>query len=136
MNEDVIKILEQKNIKPTSMRGLIFNVLKSNGKALSLYEIEQRFDNVDRSTIFRTIKKFQKNHLIHSIDNGSGSIKYALCDEDCICSVDELHVHFLCTRCGQTSCLKETPIPTPDLPSGFTVENANFVIKGCCPSCQ
>jgi Fur family ferric uptake transcriptional regulator len=136
MSNGIDKKLEQKNIKPTAMRELVYGVLDKNRKALSLYEIEQQFDNVDRSTIFRTLKTFQDNLLIHSVDDGSGAVKYALCDDDCTCSLDDLHYHFLCTKCGQTHCLKNMPISTVDLPKGFSFENANFVIKGTCPNCQ
>jgi Fur family ferric uptake transcriptional regulator len=136
MKVEIDKKLKQKNIKPTAMRELVYEVLDKNKKALSLYEIEQQFENVERSTIFRTLKTFQDNLLIHSVDDGSGAVKYALCDDDCTCSLDDLHYHFLCTKCGQTHCLKNMPIATVDLPEGFSFENANFVIKGTCPNCQ
>ena len=136
MKAEIDKKLQQRNIKPTAMRELVYEVLDKNKKALSLYEIEQQFDNVERSTIFRTLKTFQDNLLIHSVDDGSGAVKYALCDDDCTCQPDDLHVHFLCNKCGQTHCLRDMPVPKMDLPNGFSFENANFVIKGTCPNCQ
>ncbi len=136
MENKIENILKKKNIKATTMRMLIYEILQKNKKALSLYEIEQQFDNADRTTIYRTLKTFQDNYLIHSIDDGTGAVKYALCDEGCTCGPDDLHLHFLCTKCGQTYCLRETPVPKMDLPEGFTYESANFVIKGICSSCQ
>ncbi len=118
------------------MRQLVYEVLDHQKKALSLYEIEQQFDDVDRSTIFRTLKTFQDNHLIHSIDDGTGAVKYALCDDDCTCEPEDLHIHFLCTKCGQTHCMKDMPVPQTDLPEGFSFESANFVLKGTCPNCR
>lgn len=136
MKVDVDKKLKQKNIKPTAMRELVYEVLDKQKKALSLYEIEQQFDNVDRSTIFRTLKAFQDNYLIHSIDDGTGAVKYALCDDDCTCDLDDLHIHFLCNKCGQTQCMKDMPVPKMDLPEGFSFESVNFVVKGTCPNCR
>ncbi len=133
---EIDKKLEQKNIKPTAMRKLVYKILEQNKKALSLNEIEKHFEIADRSTIFRTIKTFQDNNLIHSIDDGSGAIKYALCDDGCTCLPDDLHVHFLCIKCGQTHCMKDLPIPKLNLPDGFSFEDANFVIKGICPDCK
>jgi len=133
--ETDIKLL-QKKIKPTAMRQLVFEVLEKSKKALSIYEIEKNFDNVERSTIFRTLKTFEDNHLIHGVDDGTGAIKYALCDDDCICEPSDLHLHFLCTNCGQTHCMKQMPLPSLDLPSGYTLTSANFVIKGICPNCK
>ena len=36
------KKLEQKNIKPTAMRQLVYEILEKQKKALSLYEIERK----------------------------------------------------------------------------------------------
>lgn len=136
MKGEIDKKLKQRNIKPTAMRELVYEVLDKNKKALSLYEIEQQFDNVERSTIFRTLKTFQDNFLIHSIDDGTGAVKYALCDEGCTCDPDDLHVHFLCNKCGQTHCLRDMPVPKMELPQDFSFESANFVVKGICSNCK
>lgn len=136
MKGEIEKKLKHRNIKPTAMRELVYEILAKSKKALSLYEIEQQFDNVERSTIFRTLKTFQDQLLIHRVDDGTGAVKYALCDEDCTCQPDNLHVHFLCNRCGQTHCLKDMPVPEMKLPKDFSVESANFVIKGICSNCK
>ncbi len=136
MKKEIDNKLNSKNIKPTAMRLLVYEVLKKQKKALSLIEIEQQFDNAERSTIFRTLKTFQDNLLIHSVDDGSGAVKYALCDDDCTCSLDDLHVHFLCVKCGQTFCFKDLPIPNLNMPEGFSFESANFVVKGICSNCK
>lgn len=136
MKAEVDKIFLSRDIRPTAMRLLIFSLLGDQRKALSLYEIEQHFDNVDRSTIYRTLKTFQDKHLIHKIDDGTGAVKYAVCDDDCTCKIDDLHIHFLCNKCGQTHCLKEVPIPNLNLPEGFDLESANFVVEGICSNCK
>ena len=136
MNKDTENTLKLRNIKPTAMRGLVYDILKKQKKALSLIEIEKQFDQVDRSTIFRTLKTFQDKLLIHSVDDGTGAVKYALCDDDCTCSLDDLHIHFLCIKCGRTRCMKNMPVPKMKLPEGFSFEGANFVVKGICPDCN
>ena len=97
------------------MRLLVLQYLMEQNRALSLNELEVLFENADKSTIFRTLKTFQENYLVHRINDGSGAIKYALCDDDCICSLEDNHIHFLCTKCRKTYCLKDTPITTPNL---------------------
>ena len=136
MKDEIDKALENRDIRPTAMRRLVYQVLSRERKAMSLVEIEQQFENVDRSTVFRTLKTFRDHLLIHGVDDGSGSVKYALCDEDCTCTVEDQHYHFYCVKCGQTYCLKDMPIPPLRLPEGFQPENVNFVIKGICPNCQ
>jgi Fur family ferric uptake transcriptional regulator len=136
MDNIIDKKLETKNIKPTAMRELVYDILNKQKKAVSLHELEQQFENADRSTIFRTLKTFLDNRLIHSVDDGSGSVKYALCDDDCTCSLDDLHTHYLCNKCGQTFCFKDIPIPKPNLPEGFDFQDAIFVVKGICSDCK
>ncbi len=117
------------------MRQLVFKVLSEKATALSLADLEQHFEKADKVTLYRTLKTFEENKLIHSIDDGTGSIKYALCKEACHCNPEDLHVHFLCTNCRQTFCLTDIPVPNVDLPVDFSVESVNMVIKGKCSNC-
>ncbi len=118
------------------MRQLVLKALTDQKTALSLSELEQKFDRVDRVTLYRTLKTFEENKLIHSIDDGTGSTKYALCQEACECHSDDLHVHFHCVKCGQTYCLHDIHIPDIPLPQGFSLENVNMVVKGICANCK
>jgi Fur family ferric uptake transcriptional regulator len=135
-NDEIEKKLESKNVKPTAMRTLVYKTLLDSGKALSLGGLEELFDRVERSTIFRALKTFEENSIVHRIEDGSGSVKYAVCDDDCTCSVHDLHVHFFCKHCGRTRCINELPIPEVKLPDGYTYENAQFIISGVCQDCK
>ena len=130
------KKLTMRNIKPTAMRELVLKVLTEQNRAISLTDIELKFDNADKTTLYRTLKTFEENKLIHSIDDGTGSLKYALCKESCQCHPEDLHVHFLCTKCQQTYCLNDISIPLIDLPMNFKIETINMVVKGICSSCD
>lgn len=59
--------LIRRKIKPTAMRQLVLKELTDEKTALSLSELEQKFDRVDRVTLYRTLKTFEKNKLIHAI---------------------------------------------------------------------
>jgi len=130
------KKLKIRNIKPTAMRELVLKVLTEQDRAISLADLEQKFDNADKTTLYRTLKTFEENKLIHSIDDGTGSVKYALCKETCQCHPEDLHVHFLCTKCQQTYCLNDISIPSIDLPTNFKLETINIVVKGICSNCD
>ena len=65
-----------KSIKPTSMRMLVLKTLVEQSRALSLNEIEDHFESADKSTIFRTLKTFQENFLVHRINDGSGAVTH------------------------------------------------------------
>ena len=128
--------LNKRNIKPTAMRELVLKVLTEQKSAISLTELEYKFEKADRVTLYRTLKTFEENKLIHSIDDGSGSIKYALCLDSCMCKPDDLHVHFTCIKCHNTFCLNEIPVPGISLPSGFELDSINMVVKGVCSNCR
>ena len=135
-----MKNLEEKllnrGIKPTSVRLLIFKAMSDFRKAFSLTDLETELETVNKSTIFRTLSLFHENLLIHSIDDGSGSIKYSICSDTCMCTIDELHVHFNCIRCENTFCLDSIAIPSIQLPEKFLLESINFVMKGVCRECS
>lgn len=136
MNEEFLKKLESREIKPTAIRLLVLRVMSSSDHAVSLSELEQSLVTVDKSTIFRTLMLFLSHHLIHGIADGSGVLKYAVCPDDCQCQSSELHTHFYCVRCQKTFCLTGLPAPIVKLPAGFSVDSVNYVIKGICPECN
>ncbi len=136
MNEEIENILTNKKIKPTAVRILVLKELLSQSKAINLFELEKKFEKVERTTLFRNLRTFVQNNLIHEIDDGTRAAKYALCDDDCTCKIDDLHLHFFCTRCKKTFCLRENNIPTIQLPDNFLVETASFVVKGICNQCN
>lgn len=136
MINEIDEILKHRKIKPTAMRILVLKELLSKNKAVNLYELENNFDKVERTTLYRTLNTFVDYNLIHKIDDGTGSVKYALCDNDCNCKLDDLHVHFLCIKCEKTFCLKDIPIPIVKLPDNLTFETANYVVKGICEKCR
>ena len=69
--------LENKDIKPTAMRVLVLRQLVESGAAISLKNLEAKFERADKATLFRTLKTFEDKKLIHSIEDGTGSVKYA-----------------------------------------------------------
>lgn len=137
MKQEFEQTLLEKNIRPTTMRLLVLEVLSRQSNAIGLTELEKLFERSDRITLYRTLKTFQENGLVHSIDDGTGAPKYALCEIGCECDVDrDLHVHFHCRICTETFCLPKYKIPPLALPEKFKAEEANLVVKGICSKCD
>ncbi len=136
MFEQTEKKLKNKKIRPTAMRHLVLEVLMKTPYALSLSDIEEKLDTADKSTIFRTLKIFEEKKIVHSIDDGSGSLKYALCHANCEIHHNDFHVHFVCESCEKTFCLEQITIPKVSLPKNFIGNTANMIIKGKCPNCN
>ncbi len=135
-NDTFIELLEDRGIKPTAIRILIFKTMIEQKQAFSLSSLEEILDSVDKSTLSRTISLFHKYLLIHSIDDGSGSIKYSVCSADCNCELKDQHPHFSCSSCKKIFCLQNISIPKIELPANFLLESVNFVLKGLCDVCS
>ncbi|MBQ8047269.1 MAG: transcriptional repressor [Prevotella sp.] len=127
--------LEHRQIRPTATRLLILRQMMRGDEAVSLPELERYLPSVDKSTISRTLSLFLLHRLIHAVDDGSGALKYAVCADECDCSVADEHTHFYCVECHRTFCLKHLHVPVVPLPEGFELSSVNYVLKGLCPQC-
>ena len=127
--------LVHRGIKPTATRLLILKEMFRGDETVSLPQLERLLPTVDKSTISRTLSVFLMNKLIHAVDDGSGSLKYNVCSDECDCGVDDEHTHFYCEHCHRTFCLKRIHVPVVELPDGFLMNSINYVIKGLCPEC-
>ena len=81
--KDYLALLAKREIQPTAIRILVLQAMLKAGRSVSLLDLENMLDTVDKSSIFRTITLFLSHHLIHSIDDGTGSFKYAVCSASC-----------------------------------------------------
>ena len=131
------EILQEHQVKPTANRIVLFKALAEAERPLSLAELEQRIITIDKSGIFRSLCTFKDHGLVHVIED-IGGVRYELCrshrhhhDVD-----DDMHVHFYCERCHTTFCLDHIPLPIVDLPDGYMMQTANYIIKGICPACH
>lgn len=118
------------------MRLLVLRQLVECGAAISLRDLEAKFEKADKATLYRTLKTFEDKKLIHSIEDGTGSAKYALCEEGCECEPQDQHIHFHCVKCGETYCFTKSKIPQTQIPSGFKASSASMVYKGTCANCS
>tara|TARA_R110000765_G_scaffold15774_2_gene45076 strand:- start:685 stop:1107 length:423 start_codon:yes stop_codon:yes gene_type:complete len=135
--EKIVQLLESKGIRPTAMRLMTYKRLAELEVAISLGDLEKDFKVSERSTLFRTIKTFEEKGIVHQIEDGTGVIKYALCEENCECELgNDLHLHFHCNNCNETVCLTEHKIPHISLPDGYITEDINLVVKGICEKCS
>jgi len=134
---DIEKTLENKSVRPTAMRILIYKYMAEKEIAVALTDIKNAFDKAERTTLYRTLKTFEEKGIVHQIDDGTNISKFALCEPGCNCELDQdLHLHFHCSNCDKTVCLTKHKIPHINLPTGYIAEDANLVIKGICDNCS
>ena len=131
------RLLKDFRLRSTPSRQEILHLFIKKDYALSHGDIEKEINNeLDRVTVYRTLKTFLDRGLIHKVLDDEGSLKYALCNEACsVAGHHHNHVHFKCTICGQTNCLN-VEIPSVKLPKGYKADEVNLLIQGICENCS
>lgn len=134
MKEIEIKF-KNNEIQPTATRLLVMEAIEKQDHPVSLNELENLLDTVDKSTIFRALCLFTEKGLIHEIEDGSGCRKYCKCSHNDALS-EMSYVHFTCIKCHQTECLSKVKFPAIKIPNNYSIVEQSFLIKGICPTCQ
>jgi len=135
-NKQTEAILKQYRLRVTGTRKQVLQIfLLKEGKAISHQQLETQVGDSDRVTLYRTLKTFQDQGLIHQVQDGSGTLKYALCHEACnhVEHFDN-HAHFYCKACKETICLDEVNA-TLTAPNGYQLNETHILMKGLCDNC-
>ncbi|RNL88767.1 transcriptional repressor [Sinomicrobium pectinilyticum] len=137
MLNTLISCIEDKGVRATPVRILTLEQFCKDSNAKSLSELQILLDTVDKATIYRTLKTFEKHGILHAIDTNGDAVKYALCSPFCLAEEHtHTHPHFVCEKCDATHCLDKTKISLHNFPSDHTFESMAVIIKGLCPSCK
>lgn len=129
------KWLKNKTVIPTAMRILTMDYFLHHDGAVTLLELEKHFHWADRTTLFRTLKTFEKKGILHSIQE-SNTTKYFLCEKECHENHHhDKHLHFHCTVCNETTCLTQIDFSDVKLPANYQFDTFRFLAHGTCEKC-
>ena len=129
-----VDVLNNHNLKRTSCREGIIEVLATAKQALSENDIRERLaGNYDRTTFYRSFKTLEEHKIIHKIVIDNQLVKYAL--DNIITHKDE-HAHFYCNECHTVKCMDNVPVQKYQLPDGYSDVETEVLIKGTCAECQ
>ena len=129
-----VDILNSRNIKRTSCREGIIEVIMKANQALSENEIRERLaGNYDRTTFYRSFKTLEEHKILHKIVVDNQLVKYAF---DTSVSHKDGHAHFYCSECNTVKCMENIPVQKYSLPAGYFELQTEVIIKGLCSNCQ
>ena len=134
--EDLKSILKSHKLRITDCRLDVIQFFIHEKNALSQGDLENRFPEYDRVTLYRTLNSFLDSGILHKIPNSTGVATYGLCHTTC--SPDQHlhnHIHFKCNDCGQIICLDDKKVPDVKVPDGYQIENVNLIVDGVCAAC-
>lgn len=133
---DPTTCLELKGVKPTANRILVLRALRESARPMSLTDLENVLETMDKSSIFRVLTLFLEHDIVHAFEDGRGILNYEPCTNQTVCNLSDAHIHFYCESCRRSFCLDDIPLPEFHLKEGFTMHSVSFVIKGECPQCR
>ena len=130
------KILAEHGVKATANRLMIARALADAHRPLTMTELEDLLETIDKSNVFRTLQLFREAHLVHALEDTGDGVRYEFCHSHAEGHDDDLHVHFYCEKCHRTYCLEDKPVPAVDPPEGYVVESSSMLLRGICPDCK
>ena len=135
--QKVLDLLKKNQLRATPVRKELLQLFINSKIALANQDIEEQMSDVDRVTLYRTLKSFQEKGIIHRAFDGTDVARYASCSDHCDSHAhhDE-HLHFHCSNCDNTFCVDEIPIPKLEMPVGFKAHKTNIVVDGICEKCS
>lgn len=133
---DAEQLLVKAGVKPTANRLLVVRELLQTDVPMSLMEIEAALETMERSSVLRVLHLLLEHDVVHAIEDGRGVTKYEICHGESHCSVDDMHAHFYCEKCGRTFCFEDISAPVINIPSEFSIRSVNYMLKGLCPACS
>ncbi len=129
------ELLEQHGLSKTNIRIKVLDIMLKNQSAISESELKKQIGkNCDRTTIYRTLKTFEKKSILFRLTADDGVVRYFVDLKKCHNTHD--HLHFHCVECNQLVCLQDAPITPYQLPEGYTALKNSFIIAGRCPYCR
>jgi len=134
--ESILNILRENKLKATPLRKAVLSTLRKEGKGLSHHDLDKMLAvSFDRSTLFRTLNKFEEKGILHKVINDEGVAKYAFTRQAQEENAGD-HAHFYCVKCKNIFCLDYSvtlaSIPVPD---GFQKQGVELQVRGVCLQC-
>ena len=118
----------------TTPRKIVFMALLSQ-EPLSIHELIERCEPVDRASVYRTVSLFEKLGIVTRLQTGW---KYKL---ELSGDFHDHHHHATCNHCGKSIVLDEDDaleaiVYTLAAGQGFKLQNHVLELQGICEECQ
>ncbi|MEM8896960.1 MAG: transcriptional repressor [Bacteroidota bacterium] len=121
-------------IRKTKLVKRILNMFEDTNAAISVVDlIEGVSDEMNRTTVYRILKRLEDHGTLHSFIGRSGRKWYAVSKECYSENSAQVHPHFHCEKCGKTICL-DTDFSIPSV-SNHKVDSAQLLLVGQCEDC-
>ena len=128
-------LLDGAGLRPTRARALVLAAILDAGRPLSHPALAELLPDLDRVTVFRSLKALKASGLLHGIQGLDGVLRY-VANPASRRGCPGKHPHFLCLECGAMTCLSGQKLPHVRVPEGSEVAGKQFLVYGLCPACS
>ncbi|HEY0469417.1 MAG TPA: transcriptional repressor [Polyangiaceae bacterium] len=132
-DDDLRGLLSSQNLRVTEQRMLILRELARLRVPVSHPELTERLTGspLDRATIYRSLISMSEAGLLVRTQLGDAVWRYELPQE--LSTAHGMHPHFVCTECGDITCLSESAVTF----QGDVTKNrvAEVQLRGWCAAC-
>jgi len=117
---DIKEIIKNKDIKLTTARIALLEILKEAKKPLSYDDIKSDI-SMDKATFYRNIAKFEEQEILNSFESNDKKRYFEL----------QLapHAHFVCVLCNKIECLNDLDVKLDE----YVINNV--IVNGKCKNC-
>ena len=140
VDADLRERIRATGLRVTAARVAVLRLLAGRAAPSSHPEVAAALaeDGWDRATLYRNLVDLTEVGLLRRIELGDHVWRYDLAGENEASPHDSTHPHFLCTVCGDTSCLPnlQFPIPTAGVPAAVLAGAVSIQFRGTCDRCQ
>jgi Fur family ferric uptake transcriptional regulator len=125
-----------RGLRATPSRLAVLELVRSSEKAVSHADVADRLASQawDRATIYRNLTDLAEAGLLRRTDVGDHIWRFeAVKDEH-----DASHPHFVCTECGDVTCLPdlELAMRRTKAPRALRQRQVEVQVRGLCDTCM
>ncbi|MCD6329903.1 MAG: transcriptional repressor [Candidatus Cloacimonetes bacterium] len=131
MNE-IKKMLDNENIKPTYERLSILQYLEKNHNhptvAMIYEELVKKIPTISKTTVYNSLNLFMEKGIVAPLYITGSEVRYDLSTSQ--------HHHFLCEQCGKIYDLTiDCPYLNKNTIEGHQIKQKHGYFRGICKSC-
>jgi Fur family transcriptional regulator, ferric uptake regulator len=131
--------LRSAGLRATPARVAVLGVLRDGGTPMTHGDVVDQLEGRgwDRATIFRNLVALVEAGFVRRTDVGDHVWRFEVLVEDRRGQAHE-HAHFLCTGCGEVTCMPELELKLPrsgQVPQSVRSRTVEVQLRGLCDEC-
>jgi len=140
LDDDTLRTeLRDAGLRATPARVAVLGVLRGSGGPMTHGDVVDRLEGRgwDRATIFRNLVTLVEAGFVRRTDMGDHVWRFEVTTEDADGEAHE-HAHFLCTGCGEVTCMPELELKLPRggrVPQSVRSRAVEVQLRGLCDDC-